>query len=204
MSKNGVDSDLKSLQENLQMFITKADGFLSEEEQIKLEDCIQSKGSLSATERVNIYKQSYFARLFECFQAEFPCLEYALGAELFRAFAFEYLQKYPSRTYTLYQLGDCFPKYLEESRPDAHLPPEEREEWPDFIIELATLERTFSQIYIAEEEKNTTCILKFNYPVRDFFQEWRVGGEPELPRPQPQEIILSRKKYIVEMQVISS
>ena len=204
MSKKTAGSNLKFLQESLQMFITQADGFLGEEEQLTLENCIQSKGQLSAAERVNIYKQSYFVRLFECFQAEFPCLEYALGTELFRAFAFEYLQKYPSTSYTLYKLGDCFPKYLKESRPDAHLPSEEREQWPDFIIELATLESAFSKVYIAKEEEDSTCVLKFNYPVRDFFKQWRAGKEPELPRPAPQEIVLTRKRYVVEMQVLKT
>ena len=40
---------------------------------------------------------------------EFPVLKHALGEEVFDAFAVGYLQQYPSRSYTLFQLAANFP-----------------------------------------------------------------------------------------------
>lgn len=75
-------------------------------------------------------------------------LEYALGEELFRAFADEYLHRYPSESYNLANLGDRFATYLAETRPDRD--EEVKEEWPDFMIELATFENAINKIF---EEK---------------------------------------------------
>ena len=73
--------------------------------------------SLTSTERLQIYANAYFARLFECLHEEFPALLHALGEETFDAFAFGYLQQYPSRSYTLAELGRNFAAYLAEVRP---------------------------------------------------------------------------------------
>src|SRR5690242_10389600 len=74
--------------------------------------------ALTALERLAIYSYAYYARLLECVREEFPVLLHALGQEVFDAFAVGYLQKYPSRSYTLFQLGANFPRYLAETRPE--------------------------------------------------------------------------------------
>src|SRR6516162_5491651 len=75
--------------------------------------------ALTALERLEIYHRAYHARLLECLREEFPVLEHALGRDVFDQFALGYLQKYPSHSYTLNQLGTCFPQFLAESRPPA-------------------------------------------------------------------------------------
>ena len=101
---------------------------------------------MTAVERLAIYGSAYYARLLECMREEFPATTYALGEELFDSFAAEYLQQYPSRSYTLCQLGANFPRYLIESRP-----PREEDEpevsWPEFLADLAQYEWTFSVIF---------------------------------------------------------
>ncbi len=103
--------------------------------------------ALTAVERLAIYGYAYYARLLECLREEFPVLEHALAQEVFDAFAVGYLQAYPSRSYTLFQLGANFPRYLAETRPEdggsEELPPD----WPDFLIDLATLELTFNEVF---------------------------------------------------------
>src|SRR5258707_9350668 len=103
--------------------------------------------ALSALERLAIYSYAYYARLLECLREEFPVLKHALGEEVFDAFAVGYLEKYPSRSYTLFQLGVNFPRFLAETRPDREADEGVAAEWPDFLIDLATLERTFSEVF---------------------------------------------------------
>src|SRR5271155_476952 len=74
--------------------------------------------SQTALERLSIYGYAYYARLLECLREEFPVLKHALGDELFDGFAAEYLEQYPSRSYTLFHLGLDFPRFLAETRPD--------------------------------------------------------------------------------------
>jgi len=70
--------------------------------------------------------------------SQFKALEYALGESLFKGFADQYLQANPSQSYTLMDLGKNFSSYLEATRPDKEY--SEKEDWPDFMIELAAFE----------------------------------------------------------------
>src|SRR5713226_137689 len=69
------------------------------------ETIVNRSQALSALERLAIYGYAYYARLLECLREEFPVLKHALDEEVFDAFAVGYLQQYPSRSYTLFQLG---------------------------------------------------------------------------------------------------
>src|SRR4029078_11447196 len=108
-----------------------------------VEQNITHSVALSAYDRLAIYRPAYLTRLQECLRVEFPVLLLTLGEELFALFTSAYLQQYPSRSYTVNRLGETFPRYLAESRPDAAEPEQARESWPYFIVELATLEIPF-------------------------------------------------------------
>jgi hypothetical protein len=82
------------------------------------ETVVTRSRALTALERLEIYGYAYYARLLECLREEFPVMKHALSEEVFDAFAVGYLQQYPSRTYTLFQLGTNFPRYLAETRPE--------------------------------------------------------------------------------------
>src|SRR5947209_13115313 len=95
-----------------------AQGMASEEAQrllqvppAEVEKVLTRSETLTALERLAIYGSAYYARLLECLREEYPVLKHALGDEAFDAFAFGYLQKYPSRSYTLGKLGDLFSRY---------------------------------------------------------------------------------------------
>lgn len=108
-----------------------------------VEHVIRCSSSQTSLERLNVYANAYYARLLECLRSEFPALAHALGEDLFNGFAFDYLQSYPSQSYTLAKLGENFPRYLRETRPaDAEYPG-----WPDFLIDLAALERLYSEVF---------------------------------------------------------
>ena len=84
-------------------------------------------------------------------------LKRTLGDEAFDGFAFGYLQDYPSRSYTLNELGRHFPRYLEDTRPAPDGTESEPsstesfvegvEEWPDFLIDLAQLEWAIYEVF---------------------------------------------------------
>ena len=90
------------------------------------EQVICSSERLSAQQHLAIYQRSYVARLRECMAKQFEALQYALGKELFQQFVDQYLQTYPSKSYTLIHLGKYFADFLEETRPDKN---QEEKEW---------------------------------------------------------------------------
>src|SRR5216684_1216338 len=121
-------TELSRLQRWFQTVITHADGVdsgvSSEEAQRliqlspgQLEKVITRSRALTAAERLAIYANAYHTRLLECLGEVFPMLKRTLGDEVFDGFAFGYLQEYPSRSYTLNEVGRRFPRHLQETRP---------------------------------------------------------------------------------------
>lgn len=195
----------------------------------RIEEVLTRSHSLAAASRLAIYSHAYLARLQECLRAEFPTLLHALGAELFTLFTLEYLRLYPSRSYTLNRLGANFPRYLAESRPDADAPASARESWPDFIVDLATLERTFAEVFDGpgvEREKlldreqwlripretllqarfvPVVCfrLLGFRYPVSQYFEAVRRKENPDLPSAANSYLAMDRRDYVVRFHELT-
>ena len=69
------------------------------------ETFIKPNDRLSAFERLEIYARSYWFRLLECLHDDFPGVRAAVGEKKFARLARAYLEKYPSRSYTLRNLG---------------------------------------------------------------------------------------------------
>ena len=186
----------------------------------ELEAVIGRSRNLTAAERMSIYANAYYARLLECLEAYYPMLRKALGEEVFHAFAFEYLQHYPSGSYTLDRLGDLFTRFLEETRPD------DGSTWPDFLIDLATLEWNIARVFdgpgvefqplltpealqsfpaerFAEARlAPVPClrVLSFRYPVNAYYTAARkTEDEEEVPLPEPaaERVALTRRDFVV-------
>ena len=224
--------DLETIERWLQAVITEPAGIVaglaSEEAQRnidvsaeQIEEIVTRSNTLTATQRLAIYGNAYFARLQECLRAEFPVLLHALGEKLFNLFTFEYLKHYPSRSYTLNHLGENFARYLAETRPDNDVPPNARESWPDFIIDLATLERAFSEVFDGPgvEDRQildagqlltigqlhearflpVVCLklLSFRYPISQYFRAVRNREDPALPQATDTFLAMTRRSYTV-------
>lgn len=115
-----------------------------------LDEVIRRSRALASDARLEIYVDAYYERLLECLREEFGATRHAVGDELFDALAFGYLQHYPSRSYTLCELGARFPRYLDESRLHANHPPDAAPPtWPEFVVEMATFERVQREVYDA-------------------------------------------------------
>ena len=173
-------------------------------------DIINPSQRLTAAQHLTIYRQSYIARLRACMQSQFKCLAYALGELLFQDFADQYLDSNPSKSYTLNDLGEKFPSFLEATRPDADS--DEKEEWPDFMIELAKFEYALSLVFdVQSTDKNvvtdsntpdhllttssTLRLFEHQYPISRYYLDFSAGFSPELPFPQQSYCGVSRQDY---------
>ncbi|WP_197356493.1 HvfC/BufC N-terminal domain-containing protein [Aureliella helgolandensis] len=120
------------------------------EEQTCIDALIAPSRNLSSQQRIEIYANAYYARLLECLRDEFPAMVALLGEDTFHAFAFDYLQSNPSSSYTLADLGRNFHRFLIDSRvreAGDETAVESGQSYFDLMIDLALLERTYSEIF---------------------------------------------------------
>ena len=210
-------------------------------ESVSIEDMILPSKALSSQRRLEVYANAYYARLLECLRDEYPALSSLLGEETFNAFAFEYLQTHPSRSYTLADLGQAFPAFLESNRAaacaDDNANPIGREEdtstdqsWVDLMIDLARVERTYSEVFSGPGIEQTTtlqadeiaavpaeevgdirlqvapCVrlLKLNSRAHEFAIATRKGtaSTDQLPESVPTYLVITRLNYVVRTIVV--
>ncbi|MEM9548368.1 MAG: DNA-binding domain-containing protein [Bacteroidota bacterium] len=175
-----------------------------------LEDVIHHSQKLSAREHLGIYQRSYIARLRNCMSQQFSALEYALGEDIFCAFADDYLASRPSTHYNLALLGNQFPQYLELNRPDAH--EELKEDWIDFMIELARFEYDLGVIFEMKSEEDytlatnetreedlkivpTCALFHFRFPIRKFYSNFKNKKQPDLPFEKESYCVVLRHNF---------
>src|SRR4030095_932639 len=165
---------------------------------------------------MQIYIHAYRSRLIECMKKEYSILLHALGEKAFELFAEDYLETYPPRSYTLALLGERFPQYLKETKPET------ASAWEEFIIELAELERNFFEVFDAPGSEGkklprrlpdtamrvvpVPCLrlLEFKYPVSRYFIQVRKGRNPGIPRARRTFMAMSRRDYIVRFYDMDS
>ena len=101
---------MRSLDENQQMQRTWTDGqaTLSMASSI-----IKPNDRLDSFERLEIYNRQYWFRLIDCFYDDFPALHAVLGDDRFYQLTIQYLEKNPSRSFTLRDLGEHLEFFLE-------------------------------------------------------------------------------------------
>jgi hypothetical protein len=228
--------NLESLQRWMQRVITHPEGIAaginSAEARRQIDICsedvesvIRPSHALNSIQRLEIYGNAYYARLIECLAAEFPATRHLVGEDAFSGFVLEYLQQFPSTSYTLGDLGERFPQYLAEARP-----PRETDEpdWADFLIDMATLERIYSDVFDGPGEEgrpllNADRLRKFppqeweqlrlvtapslrlielRFPVHEYASAVRAATEPTIPAPAPTLLAINRRDYIVRRRTL--
>ncbi|RMH21804.1 MAG: DUF2063 domain-containing protein [Acidobacteria bacterium] len=173
---------------------------------------IEPSPQLSPAQRLAIYQRGYYLRLLKCMEEQFPALRHALGDELFRDFARQYLEARPPERYTLYDLGRRFPAYLEETRPDAEKAVGDREPWIDFMVDLARFERRLFVMFDAPGNEGKPfataadadgrlrlqpcfALGEYRFPVETYYLRVRQGDDPPLPPCRRSLVALVRKDY---------
>lgn len=151
--------------------------------------------TLSPLERLDIYRDMYLLRMEEALAIDYPALKHFLGAEEFTRLVAQYVDVFPSRSYTLNRLGDHLPEFV---RTLTTLPKKK-----EFCADLARLEYTLTQVFdaletpalrgevvqaVPEEAWETARLkpieafrlLEFDYPVSQYVGA--VDGENRFPR----------------------
>lgn len=99
---------------------------------------IKPNDQLSSFERLEIYNRCYWFRLLDCFYDDYPGLLAILGRRKFLKLATAYLERYPSESFALRNLGSHLEKFLLEE-PQWTVPHEEmaldmaRFEWAQVV-----------------------------------------------------------------------
>jgi len=150
--------------------------------------------TLSALERLDIYRDMYLLRMEEALSIDYPSLKHLLGDDEFMRLVARYVEVYPSRSYTLNRLGDHLGEFMETLD---DLPRK------DFCLELAQLEYALTTVFDAPETPSMTPeqvkavppdawerarlkpveafrLLEFNYPVSRYVGA--VDEENPFPR----------------------
>lgn len=214
---------LDRLQNWFQDAITHPDGVRHSVAVEEAEAVLTRSNALPALDRLAVYGHAYFARLLDCLREEYPVLRTALGDEVFDAFAAEYLARFPSRSYTLFDLGTSFPQFLRDTRPEGEGSDDEPA-WPDFLINLATLELAFNEVFDGPGIEGTPAldaaaiaavpaerlpdarlvpapclrVLSLKYPVHTYFTAVQRKEEAEMPEPAETFLAVTRRRYVVQ------
>ena len=76
------------------------------------ESFIAPNSRLTAFERLEIYNRQYWFRVLGALAEDFPGLRAVVGGRRFEALSIAYLHEYPSRSFTLRNLGSKLPEWL--------------------------------------------------------------------------------------------
>jgi hypothetical protein len=175
------------------------------ERALPLERLVTAGPQLSAVERLGIYNDGYFARLVECLTDDYPALAYALGEATFTALARDYVERRPSRSFSLNAFGGGFAEFCRE-RPES---------WAAFAADLAGLEWALVEVvhepasggFAVEtlaslpperlqagrlRPSRALRVLCCEHAVNDFYQAFRDDLAPPLPGPQPTAVAVYR------------
>ena len=187
----------------------------------EIEQHLKPSAQLQSAQRLGIYQRSYYLRLLQCMREQFPALCHALGKQLFTDFARDYLQTYPSESYTLYELGRRFPVYLEQTRPDQSQPQQVRESWVDFMVDLASFERQLFVQFDAPGYEGKQALAEgstpdhqlqlqpcfdlghYRFPVASYYHQVRKGENPTVPTEDRSWVAIVRKNYLTRTLLLT-
>jgi hypothetical protein len=191
------------------------------------QDVIAERRGLSIHKRLSIYAQGYVLRLLECLRAEFPALRSFVGDAVFDSFAGAYLISRPSGSPSLFDFGQGFPQFLEETKPEAGSLDEDLRLLLDLPSELARVERARSEVMRAhgtEQDAHmratlspldvfsedvvlqatpTLRLLELKFPLVDFLKKFDRGEPCELGAARACLAAAGRANYRVYLEEVS-
>ena len=108
----------------------------------RLSEVVLPSHSMTSAERIGVYHAMYLMRMEEALETDYPVIRYHLGDHQFGHLVREYVQRYPSTSYTLNRLGDQLPQFFHDEP-----------EWRDaaFLHDLARLELAMTKVFDEEE-----------------------------------------------------
>lgn len=168
---------------------------------------------LSASERLDVYRRAYVARLVECLADDYPSVKAALGEQCFESLCRAYVARHPSTSPNLNAYGRTMADFCREQSGSADL-------WsagatPAFAADLATLEWAMVEVIHAPSSATLTPsglaqvpverwadarlgmvpalrLLRFGHPVNAYLQALRQGEAPAVPGAAPSAVAVYR------------
>ena len=198
---------------SVQRWMQEALVFPRRAERAEIDRRLASSPRLTGADGLAIYQRGFLLRIAGCMREQFPALCHALGAPLFDDFVADYVRDRPPESHSLYDLGRRFPAWLDESRPDRHAPPGEREAWIDFMVDLARFERQVFAMFDAPGHEGGAfagpatpdsrlrlqpafALGAWRFPVPAYYHAVRRGEDPQLPPPGDAFAALVRQDYV--------
>ncbi len=153
---------------------------------------IKPNDRLTSFDRLEIYNKQYWFRLLDSLYEDFPGLRALIGDERFHKLSIAYLTKYPSRTFSLRDLGDRMEKFLTREpnwmAPNPKLARDiVRLEWAHIVafdgdalppLEIDTLLDGGDPAKLRLGIQPHVSFLACDYPVDDFIVKVRRRSEP--------------------------
>jgi hypothetical protein len=149
-----MELSLRELQGVLKRLITAPDGVdaaLTREARLHpggIDGLIRGGPALGARERLEIYANAYFHRLFDCLKEDYPATLVVIGEDAFRTLVSAYLAAHPSDSASVFGVGRFLPDFV------VRYP--EVTSWP-FLDDLARLERTLIEVFHAADAPPLTA-----------------------------------------------
>jgi Putative DNA-binding domain len=166
---------------------------------------LTASATLTARERLELYRDGYHARLIECLADDYPALQHALGEAEFESLCRDYIVARPSLGPNLNVYGRHMPEFC---RSYAHVD-------SAFLSELAALEWAIARAvhaaggaalqpadladvapdvwpHVKLIVNPALAVLTGQYPVNAYFQAWRAGESPAIPAPSPSVVAVYR------------
>jgi hypothetical protein len=174
---------------------------------LAVDDVILPSQTLQPIQRIGIYHGMYMLRMIEALTVDYAALAQFLGEHPFEHLVRDYVQQFPSRSYTFNRLGDSLPEYIASSSMKRRT----------FLRDLAKLELAMTHVFdeaeaeplpadaiasIAPEEVADARIipipalrlLALDYDANDAFQAFR-DERPMKPRRQKTWLAIHRRDY---------
>ncbi len=104
----------------------------------RLAEVVLPSHSMTSAERVGVYHGMYLMRMEEALGVDYPVIRYFLGDDGFAELVRDYVQTYPSRSYTLNRLGDHLPRFIADQAGEPRR---------GFLHDLARLELAMTEAF---------------------------------------------------------
>jgi hypothetical protein len=172
---------------------------------------ILPSATLQPEERFALYRDMYEVRMVEALEADYPALRALIGHSKFHRLIWDYVQAWPSTSYTLNRLGDRLPEFVEGHIPSTRRP---------LLADLARLELAMTHVFDEAEAPPLGAdafagldperiagvrlvtipalrLLALRYPVNELFSAWREEEALVVPRKRAQWLAVHRRDYSV-------
>jgi len=193
--------------------------------QLNETEIVADTRDVSIYSRIHVYTSGYVMRLLECIHADFPVLMKFMGEEVFNQFAKASLMWSPSTSYSLYDLGDNFIRFLESTRPPKTGTDDLQNIFLELPVEIARVERARQEVLRAQGLEGIASaelfspemilfapqeiymgrpasikLLSSKFSLKPLFDQFNQDSPYEFPEVKPSYLAISRLNYRLQME----